>query len=303
MRYTYYKDKQPSPGQGTNRLRILLIILVVLMIAGWIFVWNTTNSYQPEVLAEEALYEGYFNLNTRLDQMLSRRFPGLQYQSGSLSSDGVATRTYTIKTAKSVHLKDLESVMKNALGGYGFKVRKTAESGEGWEFQVGSDSTVWAIYHFQFPEEKKLPVSILPADIAKVSGKPKIAVVVDDFGYSMNATINGFLSLKVPFTAAVIPGRAYSKQVDERLDARGIPTLIHMPMITINNTTSEPDYVLSDDLSSGEIQRRLRKAMKEVPKAVGMNNHQGSGGTQSRKVMLEVADFLAARKMFFYRGK
>ena len=299
MRYTYYRNKQPASGGSSNRLRILLILLVVLMVAGWFFVWNSMNSYPPEALAEEALYEGYFNLNTRLDQILSRRFPALEYQAGNLSSDGVTTRTYTVKAAKSLHINDLENVLKNTLGGYGFKVRRTAESGADWEFQIGSDSTVWAIYHFQFPEGKKLPVSMLPADIAKVSGKPKIAVVVDDFGYSMNETINGFLNLKVPFTAAVIPGRAYSKQVDERLDSRGIPTLIHMPMITINNTTSEPDYVLSDDLSSGEIQRRLRKALKEVPKAVGMNNHQGSGGTQSRKVMTEVVDFLAARKMFF----
>lgn len=30
-----------------------------------------------------------------------------------------------------------------------------------------------------------------------------------------------------------------------------------------------------------------------------MNNHQGSGGTQSRKVMTGVTDFLAEQKMFF----
>ncbi len=115
----------------------------------------------------------------------------------------------------------------------------------------------------------------------------------------MNETINGFIALKEPFTAAVIPGRPFSTQVDERLNARRIQTLIHMPMVTVTNATSEPDYVLSDELSNGEIQRRLTKAHKDVPRAVGMNNHQGSGGTQSRKVMTGVTDFLSDQDMFF----
>jgi len=257
------------------------------------------HTYAPEVLAEQALYEGYFNLNTRLDQTLSRRFPGLEYQEGRLSNDGVATRSYQVKDAKKIRVNAIQKVLVNALEGYGFKVQKTTEADQGWEFQIGNDSTVWAIYKFEFPAAPAPATSILPADIARVTGKPKLAIVIDDFGYSMNKTINGFIRLKSVFTAAVIPGRSYSTQVDERLDAQGIPTLIHMPMITINNMTSEPDFALSEDLSVGEIQRRLRKAMKEVPKAVGMNNHQGSGGSQSRKVMSEVADFLVARGMFF----
>jgi polysaccharide deacetylase 2 family uncharacterized protein YibQ len=124
-------------------------------------------------------------------------------------------------------------------------------------------------------------------------------VIIDDFGYSLNETISGFISLKEPFTAAVIPGRPYSTQVDERLNSRSIQTLIHMPMVTVTNSTSEPDYALSEDLSDGEIVRRLKKARKDVPNAIGMNNHQGSGGTQSRKVMIGVSDFLAEQKMFF----
>ena len=72
-----------------------------------------------------------------------------------------------------------------------------------------------------------------------------------------------------------------------------------MPMVTVTNSTSEPDYALSEDLSDGEISRRLKKARKDIPKATGMNNHQGSGGTQSRKVMTGVTDFLTEQKMFF----
>ncbi len=299
MRYTYYKDPNKPAKPSGNLFKIILLALIFIVIVVWVYFWNASNTYEPEVLSEQAFYEGYFTLNTRLDQTIARRFPSLEFVESHLSEDGMGTRTFKIKDDRKIRPSDIEKLLESSLGGYGFQVQISSQNSDLWEFQVGSDSTVWSVYRFEYAVEQTEPVSILPADIAKVSGRPKIALVIDDFGYSMNETINGFIALKSPFTAAVIPGRPYSTQVDERLNANSIQTLIHMPMITVNNTTSEPDYALSDDLSEGEISRRLKKARRDVPKAVGMNNHQGSGGTQSRKVMMGVTDFLGEQNMFF----
>ncbi len=299
MRYQYYKEKlRTNPSTG-NFLKIFLMALILVVVVVWVVLWNRTNVYEPELMSEQGFYEGYFTLNTRMDQTLTRRFPTLEFVDGSLSDDGLGTRVFKIADPKSIRSSEIKKLLESTLGGFGFQVQQSADADDYWEFQVGSDSTVWSVYRFEYPEEKAAPISILPADIAKVGKKPKLSVIIDDFGYSMNETITGFISLKDPFTAAVIPGRPYSTQVDERLNNRDIQTLIHMPMITVTNATSEPDYALSDDLTEGEIIRRLKKARKDVPKAVGMNNHQGSGGTQSRKVMTSVTDFLAEQKMFF----
>ena len=299
MRYTYYKDPQKPAKNYSNLIKILLMTLILIIVIVWVVMWNTANTYQPELISEQAFYEGYFTLNTRLDQTLTRRFPSLEFVEGRLSNDGIGTRRFKIKDGKKVRSDDIKKLLENTLGGFGFQVKQTADAPDHWEFQVGSDSTIWSVYNFQYSEKKMPAASILPADIAKVSKRPQLAVIIDDFGYSMNETISGFMTLKQPFTAAVIPGRPYSTQVDERLNAQQIQTLIHMPMVTITNATSEPDFALSDELSDGEIQRRLKKARREVPKSIGMNNHQGSGGTQSRKVMIEVTDFLAGQNMFF----
>ena len=280
-------------------MKIFLMLLILVVIVVWVVMWNAANTYEPELMSEQGFYEGYFTLNTRMDQTLTRRFPGLEFVEGRLSDDGLGTRTFQIANNKNIRSTDIKKLLESTLGGFGFQVKQTADADDLWEFQVGNDSTVWAVYRFEYPPEKASPTSILPADIAKVTKRPQLAVIIDDFGYSMNETINGFISLKEPYTAAVIPGRPYSTQVDERLNSRNIRTLIHMPMVTVTNATSEPDYALSEDLSDGEILRRLRKARKDVPKAIGMNNHQGSGGTQSRKLMTEVSDFLHEQKMFF----
>jgi len=273
--------------------------MIFIVIVVWIAFWNASNTYEPEVLSEQAFYEGYFTLNSRLDQTMARRFPSLEFVESRLSSDGMGTRTFKVTDDRKVRPSDIKKLLESSLGGFGFQVQLSGESSNHWEFQVGSDSTVWSVYRFEIAMKSDVASSILPADIAKVSKKPKLAIVIDDFGYSMNETISGFIALQSPFTAAVIPGRPYSTQVDERLNAQKIQTLIHMPMITVTNATSEPDYALSDELSDGEITRRLKKARRDVPKAVGMNNHQGSGGTQSRKVMVGVTDFLAEQNMFF----
>ncbi len=298
MRYQYYKERIKANPNSGNFLKIFLMTLILIAVVVWVIMWNQANTYEPDVMSEQGFYEGYFTLNTRMDQTLTRRFPSLEFVEGRLSDDGLATRVFNITDQKKIRSSDIEKLLESTLGGFGFQVQQTADA-DYWEFQIGSDSTVWSVYRFEYPDEKATPTSILPADIAKVSKRPKLAVIVDDFGYSMNETITGFISLKEPFTAAVIPGRPYSTQVDERLNSRSIQTLIHMPMVTVTNATSEPDYALSEDLSDGEISRRLKKARKDVPKAVGMNNHQGSGGTQSRKVMTGVTDFLNEQKMFF----
>ncbi|NQV42674.1 MAG: divergent polysaccharide deacetylase family protein [Candidatus Marinimicrobia bacterium] len=298
MRYQYYKERIKANPHSGNFLKIFLMALILVVVVVGVIMWNQANTYEPELMSEQGFYEGYFTLNTRMDQTLTRRFPSLEFVEGRLSDDGLGTRVFKITDQKKIRSSDIEKLLESTLGGFGFQVEQTANA-DYWEFQVGSDSTVWSVYRFEYPEEKSAPTSILPADIAKVSKRPKLAVIIDDFGYSMNETITGFISLKEPYTAAVIPGRPYSTQVDERLNSRSIQTLIHMPMVTVTNATSEPDYALSEDLSDGEISRRLKKARKDVPKAVGMNNHQGSGGSQSRKVMTGVTDFLTEQKMFF----
>ena len=300
MRYTYYKSEEPArPGRSGKLLKYFLGVLIAAVLVTWVVWWNSNQEYQPEKLSEQAFYEGFFAMVTRLDQSLVRRFPQLDFVEAKQGLDGIGSHVFKVNDPHKLRAAELEKIMDSNLGGYGFQIKQSNANTQNWEFEIVRDSSLWAIYRFDLLETEAAPVSILPADIAKVSQRPQIAIVIDDFGYSMNETINGFLDLKKPFTAAVIPGRPYSTQVDERLNARNIQTLIHMPMITVNNTTSEPDYALSDEISDGEITRRLKKARREIPKAVGMNNHQGSGGTQSRKVMSAVADFLNGESMFF----
>ena len=299
MRYSYYQQKEREPGSRSGALLRYLLYVVTLVIIGLSFtVWNRQPKLDPEDLAREAFYEGYFTLNTRLDQTISLRFPSLRFVEGHISDDGLAIHRFVIEDHDQVRAKDVRRLLESSLEGYGFNVQESRLSDDRWEYQLLSDSTVWSVYIFEAVEEEIQYATLLPDDL-RLSRKPaQLAIVIDDFGYALNDVIEGFVRLPQIYTAAVIPGRPYSRQLAEKHNNRKRETLIHMPMITVSNSSSEPELVLADSMDSQEILRRLDLAAQSVPFARGMNNHQGSGATQDPELMRIVAGFLNQREMF-----
>jgi len=300
MRYSYYNRRDSSNEPRTGRLLRYLLYVVTLIILGIAFtLWSRLPKGTPDTFNRDAFYEGYFTLNSRLNRILQVRFPSMEFIGGEISGDGQAIHQFKLNDPEALRAKDVRRVLETSLEGYGFSVRDSRISADRWEFQLLADSTIWSVFIFEAPHEEIQYSSLLPDDI-RLDRKPaSIAIVIDDFGYAMNDVIEGFMRLPQTYTAAVIPGRPYSKQVAEKHHKRDRQVLIHMPMITVNNTTSEPDYVLSPEQDAAELRRRLERAAATVPYAAGMNNHQGSGGTQSTEVMTVVADFLRQRDLFF----
>ena len=61
----------------------------------------------------------------------------------------------------------------------------------------------------------------------------------------------------------------------------------------------EDDYKLKVGMTSDEIEWRLNEALKEIPEAIGINNHQGSKATTDGKVMGVVASVLKQKNKIF----
>ncbi len=127
-----------------------------------------------------------------------------------------------------------------------------------------------------------------------------ICLVIDDFGYAHNETIDSFLSMEKDFSIAIIPGHTYSKIIGIMADSLGFETIIHMPMEPYNyDSLSEKEYILSENLNAKEVELRIDKAFLEIPMAMGMNNHQGSKATANLQLMKNIARSLKKRDKFF----
>ena len=126
-----------------------------------------------------------------------------------------------------------------------------------------------------------------------------IVLVIDDFGYRNDSVSDGFLNLPIALTCAVLPGHPQSSSIAKKAIKSGKEVIIHMPMQSSLGAKGEDDYKLKVGMTSDEIEWRLNEALKEIPEAIGINNHQGSKATTDGKVMGVVASVLKQKNKIF----
>ena len=143
------------------------------------------------------------------------------------------------------------------------------------------------------------PVFTQPAPDIIQDATKAIVLVIDDFGYRNDSVSDRFLNLPIPLTCAVLPGHSQSASIAKKALKSGKEVIIHMPMESSVSMTGEDEFKLKVGMTSEEIEWRLNEALKEIPEAVGINNHQGSKATTNGKVMGVVASVLKNKNKFF----
>ena len=132
-----------------------------------------------------------------------------------------------------------------------------------------------------------------------LSVKGTICLVIDDFGFALNADVKDFLQLNKNITAAIIPGTLYAETIGKYADSIGVETIIHMPMESYETDETEYPISLNEKLNAVIVEERVRAAFEKVPTALGMNNHQGSKATESLQLMKDLARTLKKMDKFF----
>ena len=145
--------------------------------------------------------------------------------------------------------------------------------------------------------EKPVSKTVPESEPKKRAGT--IVLVIDDFGYRNDNISDGFLELGVSITCAIIPGHEQTSKFAQKANAAGQEVIIHMPMESSIPTSGKEDYSIKAGMTSEEIEWRMREVLKEIPEAVGMNNHQGSKVTTNGKVMSVIGSVLKKNKKYF----
>nr|WP_232016475.1 divergent polysaccharide deacetylase family protein [Paenibacillus baekrokdamisoli] len=139
------------------------------------------------------------------------------------------------------------------------------------------------------------------AELSDKEVKPskQLAIVIDDFGNRMLGTTE-MMELPIPITVAVMPFMPTTKQDAELAHKRGHDVIVHMPM---EPNRGKPEWLgpgaLKASMSNEEIRKRVEDAIKEVPHAIGMNNHMGSKITADERIMRVVLTVIKEHGMFF----
>ena len=146
------------------------------------------------------------------------------------------------------------------------------------------------------PTDVDLELQRQPAPVGG-SGKPRIALVIDDLGRSLK-DLRTLKALGIPISYAVLPFESRTSEVVAMLRQQGEEVLCHLPMEAKGGNNPGPGALLTS-MSPKELRKATEAALNAVPGAVGLNNHMGSAVMSDVSSMGAVLDVLNSRGLFF----
>ncbi len=126
---------------------------------------------------------------------------------------------------------------------------------------------------------------------------PKLAFIIDDFGYRISLALN-FISLPYKITISVLPFLPWSRFIAEQAHLSGKEVLLHLPMEAYGHRWAGMGTIRIN-MGEREIRKIIEDALMTVPYAVGVNNHMGSLATESAPLMRRVLRILKEKGLFF----
>ncbi|PIQ90389.1 MAG: hypothetical protein COV71_04765 [Candidatus Omnitrophica bacterium CG11_big_fil_rev_8_21_14_0_20_41_12] len=140
--------------------------------------------------------------------------------------------------------------------------------------------------HKRAPEKKRIPVV-----------KGRIAIVIDDWGYSLN-NLAIIKEIKVPLTCAILPNLKNSKAVARQLNKLGFEIILHLPMEPKEKINLEKNTITSG-MNEEQIRNILNADLNAVIFAKGINNHMGSRITEDSQISSVIMSEAKKHKLYF----
>ncbi len=125
-----------------------------------------------------------------------------------------------------------------------------------------------------------------------------VAIVIDDWGYSMN-NVEILRQIEKPLTLAILPSLPYSEKIAKEANKKNFEVILHLPLEAHNKNIGNEKDTIFTGMDKKEITSSLDKSIKSVPYIKGISNHQGSKATEDEILMKAIFDELRKKKLFF----
>jgi polysaccharide deacetylase 2 family uncharacterized protein YibQ len=140
-----------------------------------------------------------------------------------------------------------------------------------------------------FRKEKKKPESHLP----------KIAIIIDDFGYDLNMAL-AFIHFDLPLSLSILPIAPYTKHIVHAANKEKCEIMLHLPMEPNDSSQWDPGPgALLVDMDEAELQCMIREHLDRIPGLRGVNNHMGSLFSERPDKMGILFSILKEKDLFY----
>jgi polysaccharide deacetylase 2 family uncharacterized protein YibQ len=140
-----------------------------------------------------------------------------------------------------------------------------------------------------FKEEEEKPESHFP----------KIAIIIDDFGYDLNIALS-FIHFDLPLSLSILPIAPYTKHIVHAANKEKCEIMLHLPMEPNDSIRWDPGPgALMVDMDETELQCMIRENLDRIPGLRGVNNHMGSLFSERQDKMGILFSILKERNLFY----
>ncbi len=136
-----------------------------------------------------------------------------------------------------------------------------------------------------------------PEKVHPLLPKGEIAVVLDDWGYSLN-NLEILSKIKYPLTLSVLPGLPHSNTVAAKAHNLGFEVILHLPLEPHENVRLEKNTITTD-MDNQKIIEILLQDLAKLPYLKGVSNHMGSKATEDKRVMGVIFNELKKRRFYY----
>ncbi len=126
---------------------------------------------------------------------------------------------------------------------------------------------------------------------------PLVAIIIDDMGYDYRLD-KKFMDLEAPLSFAFLPYAPNTKKLARMALLKKRDVLVHVPMEPENGSLDPGPGELTVDMDLDTLVETLLKDIRQVPGAVGINNHMGSRFTANKKAMEYTVAVLKQKGLF-----
>lgn len=131
--------------------------------------------------------------------------------------------------------------------------------------------------------------------IEKFSGKPKLAIIIDDVSFEKE--VKEIKQLHLTLTMSFLPPSSIHPD-SAALAAKESLYMVHLPLEAVNFTATEPMTLKVDD-SQQVITKRVEDIVKLFPRVHYLNNHTGSKFTSDKQAMERLIQALKKYNIHF----
>jgi len=129
--------------------------------------------------------------------------------------------------------------------------------------------------------------------------KPRIAIVLDDWGYNLN-NLHFLNEIPYPLTISILPNLTYSNLIAREINNKGREIILHLPLEPTPSEVMrlERDTILTN-MDAKQIRDIFIEDLNSIVYARGVSNHMGSKATSDLAVMEVIFREMHKKNLYF----